>query len=257
MARFHGRLFIWPLILVTCNAIICASSETIMLSRALDEDGKQRIVALDGVLPKKTVDRLADLVMHRKTGSVWQYTLGDVETEPQLYIPRYKSARWPWMSRINASLLHRSATGKAFRTLAKRFTAFDDYKVSDAFGYLLRRGDSVRRTVADSDDDSALVVHVELSAQPWRKNDYGETLFFSVNEHEQSGKLEVEEAVHLKRGRVMLWHAKIPFSLRPPSMNYAQSRCGLLMLLTRDGSRAEASRKLFEVRVLLWFRREG
>ena len=226
-------------------SILANAEENVVLSREFDDAG-HRLVVVDNVLASSVIDRLTDLVLHRKTGSVWQYT-GETDQSDSLQVNRYADAKWPWISRVNASLLERSSTGEAVKSLAKRFTAQSDYHVADATGYLLRRGDTVYRTVADNSDESALVVHIELSGKPWRKNDYGETLFYGINDHEKSGKREIEEAVHLKRGRIMMWHAGIPFALRPPSMNYVQSRCGVLILLSRNADQVEQSKKKYEV----------
>jgi len=93
-------------------------------------------------------------------------------------------------------------------------------------------------TEANIDKDD-LVVKISLN-KDFRKNDYGETVFYKYDG-------EILAAVYPRMGRMIVWNASIPFIFKPPAMTYVQAQFDVIVRLTT--SKEKADQKITETKV--------
>lgn len=93
-------------------------------------------------------------------------------------------------------------------------------------------------TEANIDKDD-LVVKISLN-KDFRKNDYGETVFYKDDG-------EILAAVYPRMGRMIVWNASIPFIFKPPAMTYVQAQFDVIVRLTI--SKEKADQKITETKV--------
>ena len=93
-------------------------------------------------------------------------------------------------------------------------------------------------TEANIDKDD-LVVRISLN-KDFRKNDYGETVFYKDDG-------EILAAVYPRMGRMIVWNASIPFIFKPPAMTYVQAQFDVIVRLTT--SKEKADQKIIETKV--------
>ncbi|XP_065174906.1 uncharacterized protein LOC135804864 [Sycon ciliatum] len=263
MAEISLRRFVGILLVVwiaTYRVVSTASNEVLVTVKHASVGEHGFIVARDNVLSSENIQDLRALVLKH---SVWRYVGRPAAATPAdnadlLGNSGYEKSGWPWLAYMNVSLFKNSAVGgKLLATveeLGNTNTAEGGkFDVEDATAYLIRRGDDSRMTsgsaaglAADDGQRRSVNVHVELTSGPWKKNDYGETVFYSPHVDDVTGMNEVQEAVHLKPGRVMAWTDGIPFTLRPPSMNKPQWRCGLLVRYSTSADLAREAVSRYE-----------
>ena len=245
----------------SCLIAICVGlTLTATTLKRVDVSEKGFVVIRDGVLNLETLESLSQLLLNHAS---WRY-VGEGEYgfhkngQPLREQGRYFKSGWPWLANLNTARLRGTTLGRDLVDIVAELSGRSNYTLEAATGILLRRGDEPRMTggLDQSEDnagtphnhDIAVNVFIELTAKRWLKNDYGETLFYyPVSAETGSGMREVLTAVHLKHGRIVVWTDDVPFTLRPPSMNYEQARCGVLLRFGSDNKLASEEGKVSAV----------
>jgi len=96
---------------------------------------------------------------------------------------------------------------------------YREFHMTEIYSAILRRGDITQLHREGNDttlDGYSVVIYTNTI---WRKNSYGEILFY-----EDGNDMDVFAAVSPRCGRVVLWESGIQYITRPPSITELQGQ---------------------------------
>ncbi|XP_070560656.1 uncharacterized protein [Ptychodera flava] len=172
------------------------------------------------------------LSMYQFLKSYWRY---GTTLDPYNENDASNSNNVPWKSYHDTEAFANSVAGKAIQRLVQEMSGSEQtyhlYQVTDN---LIRRGDVMKLhhdACREEAEFSALIYMNEI----WKKNYYGETLFFDQDE-------EITAVVKPNYGRIVVWESSVDYLLRPPSINFNQGQKFLHFQYTTNKTKVDVGK---------------
>lgn len=206
------------------------------------QDGDKGVFIFDQLFPPKVISAYFDLVTAGKISgkiSSWFYTYSDYY---QNFGTLNSSTNSPWIAPVNPEFFTSTSLWNITRTVVEKLSGGKKYFPYDVCFSMQRRLDFITATSKEANiDKDDLVVKISLN-KDFRKNDYGETVFYKDDG-------EILAAVYPRMGRMIVWNASIPFIFKPPAMTYVQAQFDVIVRLTI--SKEKADQKITETKRLI------
>ncbi|XP_030842505.1 uncharacterized protein LOC753783 isoform X2 [Strongylocentrotus purpuratus] len=147
----------------------------------------------------------------------------------------------PWSTSLDPGPFENSAVLSVLRGLVSSAMDVDEtvLKPFSISMHVFRRGDHVALTRDNTgvEKEYSLILYFN---QYWRKNDYGELLFYDDNN-------DTFTALSPKYNRAVVWDSSIGYIMKPPSMDFKQGMMCLRVRFTTNATKESKARQRREL----------
>ncbi|XP_071945135.1 uncharacterized protein [Antedon mediterranea] len=145
----------------------------------------------------------------------------------------------PWSASLNPSMMSSTQFGRRLHQVTASVSENTAIKLSEIELNIVRRQDPIK-VVFGSEIAGNEFTAVLYMNEIWRKNDYGDALFYEKGEDMPLASIKP------KHGRLLIFDSSIGFLSRPPSVNFRAGQVFLVARFSTNNTRVEEMQERFE-----------